>query len=386
MGLMDMINSALYYDSTKYITVQSKKLGIFYYLVILGIMGYIIGYVLIYNKGYQVQDPLQGIVVVKLKGASFPVGNGPQPLWDSVDVVHPSKEPNAMFVTSNYLFSPNQYRGICVGNTPDEMCNATTTGCVEGRMMQRGIDTGICDTDSGFCKINAWCPLPEDTVVPDNVLPTVGNMTVFVRVNVRFPQTGIMRDNANGTGPTLGWNMFTIQDMAMRAGAGWHDKMLSNGAVIAVKSVWECNLDQDASLCMPQPFSFMRVDDKGGQAFSSGYNYRYARYYYNNTAAVPSNPTEALLQQRRDLTKVFGFRLLFLVTGYGAKFSVVPVVLNIGSGLGLLTLATVITDKLMIWFWPGKQHYRKAKYDAVEEARLAKQDASDDEHYQEINA
>jgi len=62
---------------------------------------------------------------------------------------------------------------------------------------------------------------------------------------------------------------------------------------------------------------------------------------------------------------VFGIRLLFVVSGVGGYFSFIPLFVNIGSGLGLLSLATLITDKLMIWLCPGKDFYKKHKYDDV---------------------
>ena len=47
------------------------------------------------------------------------------------------------------------------------------------------------------------------------------------------------------------------------------------------------------------------------------------------------NTTEA-----RDLIKAYGIRFVIHVTGEAGKFSVVPLLLNIGSGLGLLAIVS----------------------------------------------
>jgi hypothetical protein len=44
---------------------------------------------------------------------------------------------------------------------------------------------------------------------------------------------------------------------------------------------------------------------------------------------------------------VYGYRFVALVSGYARKFSIIPLMVNIGSGLGLLSVATVLIDILV---------------------------------------
>jgi hypothetical protein len=60
---------------------------------------------------------------------------------------------------------------------------------------------------------------------------------------------------------------------------------------------------------------------------SIGFNFRYANYYY-----LPSGDG---FSEFRDLYKVYGIRFIFLVTGQAGKFDIVPLLINIGSGLAL---------------------------------------------------
>ena len=60
----------------------------------------------------------------------------------------------------------------------------------------------------------------------------------------------------------------------------------------------------------------------------STFPFRYANYYYENGT------------QMRDLIKATGIRFVIKVTGQAGKFNVVPLLLNIGSGLGLLAIVS----------------------------------------------
>ncbi len=58
---------------------------------------------------------------------------------------------------------------------------------------------------------------------------------------------------------------------------------------------------------------------------------RYSNYYNENGT------------QTRDLIKATGIRFVIKVTGQAGKFSIVPLLLNLGSGLGLLAIVSGFT-------------------------------------------
>ena len=45
----------------------------------------------------------------------------------------------------------------------------------------------------------------------------------------------------------------------------------------------------------------------------------------------------------RDLVKAFGIRFIIKVTGTAGKFGIIPLLLNIGSGIGLLAIVSAST-------------------------------------------
>lgn len=90
----------------------------------------------------------------------------------------------------------------------------------------------------------------------------------------------------------------------------------------------------------------------------AGFNFRYANYYYLQ------DPNSTLVEHR-DLYKVYGLRFLYLVSGIGYRFAFVPLFINIGSGIALLSVATVISDVITLYLLPGRRFYNQVKYEEV---------------------
>lgn len=99
-------------------------------------------------------------------------------------------------------------------------------------------------------------------------------------------------------------------------------------------------------------FYFARLDDAKAP-IAPGYNFRFARYYEKDG------------KLHRTLFKAYGIRYVVLVYGQGGQFSVVPLFLNLGSGLALLGIATVLCDIVILYFVKSKSYYRSKKYQVV---------------------
>lgn len=131
-------------------------------------------------------------------------------------------------------------------------------------------------------------------------------------------------------------NLFSVEEMITKTGNKYEDMALQGGAVAAVVK-WECNLDRSVDECQPEinfiRFNiitkkifflmnfYFRIDDPNN-GFSKGYNFRYANYYY-----LPDGDN---FMEYRDLFKVYGLRFVILLTGQAGKFSIVPLIINIG--------------------------------------------------------
>lgn len=125
------------------------------------------------------------------------------------------------------------------------------------------------------------------------------------------------------------------------------------GGVIGIFINWDCNLDRGSSECKPD-YGFMRMD-KPDSYLSKGYNFRYPVYFTENGILY------------RDLVKAYGIRFEIIVTGKAGQFSIVPLMLNIGSGIALLGIATVICDFLVLYIVKRRSYYKKNKFQMVKD-------------------
>lgn len=63
---------------------------------------------------------------------------------------------------------------------------------------------------------------------------------------------------------------------------------------------------------------------------------------------------------KRILTKAFGLRFIINVVGKAGKFNLIPLLLTVGSGLGLLTIAAIVTDCFIFNCSDYKRKFRDA--------------------------
>jgi len=376
--IFELAKGYLNYNSVKFVTIVNWKLGLIHYLIQLLILIYIIVWAIIINKGYLAYDNLIGSATIKVKGSTYfnDTSDGNIEIWDSYDVVHPAVEPNALFLTTNYDLTPNQTRGVCLGNDPKtEACNATSP-CGFMKETANGMSNGTCDEESGWCWIYAWC-LPENPNETTHLLQDVGTFTVFVRTNIKFPRFGIVKDNVgvDATNLTWGTNIWYVHEMVTNSKQTLDTTLRTKGAIFAVIVQYDCDLDFGD--CIPE-FSWNRIDKSSNrQTFSTGFNYRYADKW--------TDWDENLQQfiEYRNLYKVYGLRFFFLLTGRGGKFNIVPLIVNLGSGIALLAVATLLTDIICLYFLPQKKQYKEFKYTKLDDDVALE---SIDDHMNEENS
>ena len=87
---------------------------------------------------------------------------------------------------------------------------------------------------------------------------------------------------------------------------------------------------------------FSRLDDPHSK-IAPGLNYRRAEYYGDNA---------------RTLYKTYGIHLIVNVHGEARKFSLIPLLLNLGAGLALLSVTTVICDMIVLHLHKDRLYYQ----------------------------
>ena len=114
------------YDTPKIVHIRSKKIGILSRSVQACVIAYVVGYVMVYRKGYQEVDKVVSAVTAKVKGNALTNFTDDElenvrpewrylyrRVWDVTDFVVPPIENNAFFVMTNVVITPNQTRGKC---------------------------------------------------------------------------------------------------------------------------------------------------------------------------------------------------------------------------------------------------------------------------------
>jgi cation transporter protein len=182
------------YDTVKLVHIRNQKIGFVYRLVQLAIIGYILGYVIIYKKGYQETDLLVSSVTTKVKGTAL---DTTKKLWDVADYVVPPEETNAVFVTTSAIITTNQTRGVCPEATGLANCTSDKD-CPPDQYVTygNGIRTGQCDNQTKSCFIRAWCPVEDDRTPP---VPLLGNatknFTLLIKNSIRYKKFNFFKRN-----------------------------------------------------------------------------------------------------------------------------------------------------------------------------------------------
>lgn len=351
----------LEYESAMFVKIKDPKLAILYYILTFFLLLYVVVYSIIIEKGYQAYDNLVSSTFIKVKG-SVRDSNGI--MYDSTDLVFPPLLPNSVFVTTNFANTQEQTRGTCEQWSSPCNCSQyhnTTLCCPANKYTEFGMLTGNCVND--YCEVDGWCPQEVDAK-DKNVLDGVLDFTVYMRTNIVFPNYNVSRSNTAGsTTPTLGRNLWTIQDILKQSHTRWNATAAS-GAMILMDFNYDCNLDRSLDLCEPS-INMVRLDEPMSP-ISSGFNFRNMFQY-----RLPDTGYDPLVKQgnttlKRDLWKLYGVYIVAAVHGRAGKFDWVALLTQLGAGIGLLGGSTFACDLFLTYYSDNKERYLSSKYRTVQ--------------------
>ncbi|XP_049896671.1 P2X purinoceptor 5 [Epinephelus moara] len=362
--------SLLNYKTEKYVIAENRKIGILFRLYQLAVLGYIIGWVFVVKKGYQErEEAIQTSVITKLKGVTLT--NSSETglhLWSAEDYVIPPNGEQVFFIVTNYIETPNQRLGFCAesNKVPDGQCQSDDD-CPEGESViaGHGIKTGVCLNSTGTCEIHAWCPVEHSKRPTEPLLSEAENFTIYIKNFIRFPKFEFSKSNVLETsdesylkkctydkeenlycpifrlGDVVSWTRNDFQEMAAKGGS------------VGILIEWNCDLDKDSSQCNPE-YSFTRLDMNLNNSVTSGYNFRYARYFKDEKGGT-----------FRTLYKVYGIRFDIMINGQAGKFNIVPTIIAIGSGVALLGVGAFACDMILLYMMNTSSFYRERKFEII---------------------
>uniref|UniRef100_A0A8D0H812 P2X purinoceptor n=1 Tax=Sphenodon punctatus TaxID=8508 RepID=A0A8D0H812_SPHPU len=366
------------YDTPRIVLIKSRKVGVMNRLVQLAILAYVIGWVFVWEKGYQETDSVVSSVTTKVKGVAMTnTSELGLRIWDVADYVIPPQGENAVFIMTNLIVTLNQTQSYCP-ELPDKTTRCQSDeNCMKGYVgtHSNGVQTGKCvpyKATVKTCEVFAWCPVEDDTRVPKQpFLKEAENFTLLLKNNIWYPKFNFTKRNIL---PTINSTylktciydpktdpfcpIFRLRQIVEAAGQNFQE-MAVQGGVMAVQIKWNCDLDKSASLCVPR-YSFRRIDNKDSvHTVAPGYNFRFAKYYKDASGG-----------DFRTLIKAYGIRFDIMVFGTAGKFDIIPTMINIGSGLALFGVATVLCDVIVLYFMKKRYYYREKKYKYVEDYEL----------------
>ncbi|XP_006641067.1 P2X purinoceptor 5 [Lepisosteus oculatus] len=367
------------YKTEKYVIAQNKKVGILYRVVQLAILGYIVGWVFITKKGYQeTEESIQSSVVTKLKGVVLTnTSDSSLHLWGPEDYVIPSRGERVFAVVTNFIETPNQKLTYCAESprVRDGWCR-TNEDCIPDTevIAGHGIKTGRClktgPNTTGTCEIFGWCPIERSRKAEKPLLGKAANFTVYIKNTIRFPKFEFSKSNVLDTEDdsylkNCSYNkishpycpIFRLGDLVHWAGHDFHEMALLGGS-IGVLIEWNCDLDKGFSGCDPH-YSFIRLDAASvNKTVTSGYNFRYVKYFRDATGA-----------EFRNLTKAYGIRFDIMVNGKAGKFNIIPTIINVGSGLALMGAGAFFCDLVLLYMMKKSTFYRARKFESAKNCK-----------------
>uniref|UniRef100_A0A8C3S7L5 P2X purinoceptor n=1 Tax=Chelydra serpentina TaxID=8475 RepID=A0A8C3S7L5_CHESE len=331
-GTCGLCLSLFDYKTEKYVIAKNKKVGILYRVVQLSILAYLVGWVFVVKKGYQDSDTsIQSSVITKLKGVAFTnTSELGERLWDVADYVIPPQGENVFFVMTNLIVTPNQRQDTCpeVGRTAPTSFTPLDAHRIIGSVARMPF-LPYWLIRMGVEEETPLCGLGRES----SYGCSVGQAKRKVRLVLLFPicRTNVLNTDDDFYLKTCHYSaqhrycpIFHLGKLVSWAGNNFQD-MASEGGVIGIQIEWDCDLDKPPSECNPH-YSFSRLDNKFAEkSISSGYNFRFAKYYRDADAV-----------EYRTLIKAYGIRFDVMVNGKAGKFNIIPTIINVGSGLALM--------------------------------------------------
>uniref|UniRef100_A0A8C6XF49 Purinergic receptor P2X 2 n=1 Tax=Naja naja TaxID=35670 RepID=A0A8C6XF49_NAJNA len=319
------------YETPKVIVVKNPNLGIIYRLVQLLILVYFIWYV------------FKSSIITKVKGITF----SQHKVWDVEEYVKPPEGGSIFSIITRVEVTPSQTQMTCPENlrascTSDHEC---ATGEVE--VLGNGMKTGHCvpyNFTQKTCQVMAWCPVENGSLAA-----MAPEFTVLIKNSIHFPRFHFskenIKDNSDGYLRNCTFNettdlycpIFKLGFIVEQAGEDFSE-LAQKGGVIGVIINWNCDLDL--------------LDPKWTQV-SSGYNYRFAKYYQHGG------------QSTRTLFKAYGIRIDVLVHGQAGKFSLIPTIINLATALTSIGVVSFLCDWILLTFMNKNKVYSARKFDQV---------------------
>uniref|UniRef100_G1TEB8 P2X purinoceptor n=1 Tax=Oryctolagus cuniculus TaxID=9986 RepID=G1TEB8_RABIT len=318
-------------------------------------------------KSYQESETgPESSIISKVKG----ITTSEHKVWDVEEYVKPPEGGSVFSIITRIEATPFQTLGTCPESirVPNAACRSDDD-CTAGEldMLGNGLRTGRClpyyHGSAKTCEVSGWCPVEDGASVSQFLGKMAPNFTILIKNSIHYPKFQFSKGNIANRKDNylkrctfnevsdLYCPIFKLGFIVEQAGENFSE-LAHKGGVIGVIINWDCDLDLSASACNPK-YSFRRLDPKHVPA-SSGYNFRFAKYYKVNGTTT------------RTLIKAYGIRIDIIVHGQAGKFSLIPTIINLATALTSIGVGSFLCDWILLTFMNKNKVYSHKKFDKMD--------------------
>eukprot|EP00486_Rosalina_sp_Unknown_P006168 CAMPEP_0201571248 /NCGR_PEP_ID=MMETSP0190_2-20130828/13926_1 /ASSEMBLY_ACC=CAM_ASM_000263 /TAXON_ID=37353 /ORGANISM="Rosalina sp." /LENGTH=412 /DNA_ID=CAMNT_0047995683 /DNA_START=71 /DNA_END=1309 /DNA_ORIENTATION=- len=351
----------LAYPTVKIVKVKDRYLGGIRYAMMLAIFAYIIGYVIVYDQGYNeciVPDGSIELSLQKPPGMVYPSNysyclQNPNPnisdplpcvVVDESDVYQPVDQTNAMYIISRYSQTHQ---------THNPNCTLDANGM-----------PGPCS--------QPWIPMNESDDL--NKSYAVGIETFTIRFRCFFQAREFFMETRND------YYSQSCAEMKGKLENYNGDKIASYGAngsdIISLQTILNAaGVDLNELQDYPPDHEQKESNRHAGVVLFFGIDfdgvYKQDVEYTYSVTQVPKVEYKVTLStyvgsNERLITDTHGVKIFFVFSGSICRFDFQTMLIQMVAGLGLLSVATLTTDFLMQYIMPLRSAYVRYKYKETE--------------------
>jgi hypothetical protein len=342
--LKEDIDRLFSYNTKMQVNIRDKKLGITNYILMLGIVLYIVVYVFVIEEGYLAYEQARGIAAAAVSGDVVAMSSGSTDLryFSADQLVYPPLENGNVFVTTK----------LDIYKQTRKVCDDVTMPCTQVEHCSKGVGAE-CSKD-GFCHEPSWC----SDGPPESFALDTGHFQVWIKTAIQFYQldkTKIFGSVAVGSTPIL-WpsddaNTFLVRDLLQLCTPPVRfEEVRELGAAIEMQFVYNCKVNGEAKDCKPELIA-RRIDAQLDEDHI-GYTFAYPEY---------------LSDTERILYDVRGIRFYLRTVGTSSKPDMSVVIMMFSTGIALLGFAPVVTDYMLGSCFKNSKKYAARKFEISED-------------------
>lgn len=322
------------YYTRKQVNIQDRSLGITQLGLTVLMSLYIVFGVLLH--GYLEISEARGATATHVKGDALGISSGKKATryFSAEEITFPGLENGNVFVATRQR-THRQSRGTCEDKwTPCRVDDDCTPGL-----------GGSC-SERGYCNEPAWCSDGD----PEIYELEVSELQIWVKSSIQFimrdGQTALYSTDKNKPLPEKMYNIFSVRDLLMmcKPVPVRYEEISELGAAIEVQFIWNCNVVRDR--CDPE-IQAKRLDVLFDPQ-NIGFSYRHADYI---------SADERVLHEKR------GVRIFLRTVGRGEKASVSAFIMKAATTTSLLTIADVVADLMLLYFFAHRKKFKARKYE-----------------------